>query len=309
MRASRRVRNRIATVAMFVAFLVAAVPLVVMGANVLVQGIGVVTDVDWWTQPIPGDVGRADLADNEQLNDLGFGSRRLGGPGRHVGGAGHAARHRRHLPDRVRGVGHGHPAGHHGRDLPQRVRQEPPPGPVHPVHDRRDDRRAVGRHGCVHLLHLGPALRDPGQVGLRRVARPWPASCCRSSCAPPRRCCGSSRTRCGRPRPPWAPGRGRPPSRWSCPPPCPASPPAPCWPWPGPRARRRPSCSPSASSPPPTGATEGQNTTLSAQIYSQLQNGGDLATQLAWGAAVTLIGIVVGLTLIARFITRRFATQ
>ena len=54
----------------------------------------------------------------------------------------------------------------------------------------------------------------------------------------------------------------------------------------------------------------GQNTTLSAQIYSQLQQRRlDLATQLAWGAAVTLIGIVLVLTLIARLIARRFAIR
>ena len=51
----------------------------------------------------------------------------------------------------------------------------------------------------------------------------------------------------------------------------------------------------------------GQNTSLSAQIYSQFVNGGSLATQLAWGAAVTLVGIVLVLTLSARFITRHFA--
>jgi phosphate transport system permease protein len=50
----------------------------------------------------------------------------------------------------------------------------------------------------------------------------------------------------------------------------------------------------------------GQNTTLSAQIYSQQQNGGPLATQLAWGAAVTLVGIVLVLTLVARAIARRY---
>ncbi len=50
----------------------------------------------------------------------------------------------------------------------------------------------------------------------------------------------------------------------------------------------------------------GPNTTLSAQIYSQQQNGGPLATQLAWGAAVTLVALVVVLTLVARTISRRF---
>ena len=69
----RRVRNRAATVAMAVAFLLAAGPLVLMAANVFSQGLPAVTNLDWWTQPIPADVGRADLAGNEQLQDLGFG--------------------------------------------------------------------------------------------------------------------------------------------------------------------------------------------------------------------------------------------
>ena len=173
MRASRRVRNRIATVAMFLAFLVAAVPLVVMGANVLVQGIGVVTDVDWWTQPIPGDVGRADLADNEQLNDLGFGS---GGSD----GSADQADTSVVLGMQPAIVGTfltvfgasvmAVPLGHPRRHLPPRVRQERPPRPAHPVHDRRDDRRAVDRHGPVHLLHLGRCASGP------RASRPSPAS-------------------------------------------------------------------------------------------------------------------------------------
>ena len=41
--------------------------------NVVSQGIGVVMTTDWWTQPIPGDVSRADLAGNEDLCALGFG--------------------------------------------------------------------------------------------------------------------------------------------------------------------------------------------------------------------------------------------
>ena len=53
----------------------------------------------------------------------------------------------------------------------------------------------------------------------------------------------------------------------------------------------------------------GQNTTLSAQIYSQLQNGGSLATQLAWGAALTLIVIVLVLTMLSRAIARRLAVR
>lgn len=51
----------------------------------------------------------------------------------------------------------------------------------------------------------------------------------------------------------------------------------------------------------------GANTTLSAQIYSQQQNGGVLSTRMAWGAAVTLVAIVLVLTLVARTISRRFS--
>ena len=53
----------------------------------------------------------------------------------------------------------------------------------------------------------------------------------------------------------------------------------------------------------PTGRCTGQNTSLSAQIYSQLATEAPLATQLAWGAAVTLVGIVLVLTLAARGIS------
>ncbi|MEI2700268.1 MAG: ATP-binding cassette domain-containing protein [Microthrixaceae bacterium] len=69
----RRATNSAAGVAMVAAFLVAALPLVIMGVDVVSKGIGVVLDADWWTQPIPGDVSRADLAGNEDLCALGFG--------------------------------------------------------------------------------------------------------------------------------------------------------------------------------------------------------------------------------------------
>ena len=70
----RRVRSSLASVAMVAAFLVAAVPLGLMAVNVFSQGVGVVMSAGWWTRPIPGDVGRSDLANSQQLNDLGFGS-------------------------------------------------------------------------------------------------------------------------------------------------------------------------------------------------------------------------------------------
>jgi phosphate transport system permease protein len=49
-----------------------------------------------------------------------------------------------------------------------------------------------------------------------------------------------------------------------------------------------------------------QNTALSTQIFSNAtQPGGE---PLAWGAALTLIVMVLVLTLLARFVTSRFAT-
>ena len=55
----------------------------------------------------------------------------------------------------------------------------------------------------------------------------------------------------------------------------------------------------------PTGASPVRTRPLGADLFPVRQNGGSLATQLAWGAAVTLVGIVLVLTLTARFITRR----
>jgi phosphate transport system permease protein len=51
----------------------------------------------------------------------------------------------------------------------------------------------------------------------------------------------------------------------------------------------------------------GVNTALSAQIFSNAtQPGGD---SLAWGAALTLITIVLLMTLLARLVTSRFAIR
>ncbi|MCU1455095.1 MAG: hypothetical protein JWN46_3241 [Acidimicrobiales bacterium] len=50
----------------------------------------------------------------------------------------------------------------------------------------------------------------------------------------------------------------------------------------------------------------GQSTTLSFQIYNLITNGGRLSPQMAWGAAFTLIVLVLALTLIARAVSARF---
>jgi phosphate transport system permease protein len=53
----------------------------------------------------------------------------------------------------------------------------------------------------------------------------------------------------------------------------------------------------------------GQSTTLSVQIYSMITNGGKLSPQMAWGAAFTLIAIVLILTSIARGVSSRFVMR
>ena len=51
----------------------------------------------------------------------------------------------------------------------------------------------------------------------------------------------------------------------------------------------------------------GQNTTLSGQIFSNAtQPGGEV---IAWGAALTLIVIVMAFTLAARFVSSRFSVR
>lgn len=69
----RKAKNHIASGLMVAAFLAAAIPLVVMGASVVSQGYQAVLSGSWWTQPIP-ETGRADLSDNQDLADLGFGT-------------------------------------------------------------------------------------------------------------------------------------------------------------------------------------------------------------------------------------------
>lgn len=53
----------------------------------------------------------------------------------------------------------------------------------------------------------------------------------------------------------------------------------------------------------------GQSTTLSYQIFNQITNGGRLSPQMAWGAALTLIVIVLVLTIVARAVSRRFTMR
>ncbi|QXC60445.1 phosphate ABC transporter permease PstA [Aquihabitans sp. G128] len=53
----------------------------------------------------------------------------------------------------------------------------------------------------------------------------------------------------------------------------------------------------------------GQSTTLSFQIYNLITNGGKISPQMAWGAALTLIVLVMVLTTIARTVSARFTMR
>jgi phosphate transport system permease protein len=53
----------------------------------------------------------------------------------------------------------------------------------------------------------------------------------------------------------------------------------------------------------------GQSTTLSFQIYNLITNGGKLSPQMAWGAALTLIVLVLIFTTIARAVSARFTMR
>ncbi|MCB1038034.1 MAG: phosphate ABC transporter permease PstA [Acidimicrobiales bacterium] len=53
----------------------------------------------------------------------------------------------------------------------------------------------------------------------------------------------------------------------------------------------------------------GQSTTLSFQIYNLITNGGKLSPQMAWGAALTLIALVLILTTLARTVSKRFTMR
>ena len=53
----------------------------------------------------------------------------------------------------------------------------------------------------------------------------------------------------------------------------------------------------------------GQSTTLSFQIYNLTTNGGRLSPEMAWGAALTLIVIVMLLNLLARLIAKFFSPK
>jgi phosphate transport system permease protein len=302
----RRVRNAAASVAMVGAFLIAAIPLFAMGASVLSQGLGVVLTVDWWTQPIPGDVGRADLAGNEDLCDLGFGDAaecEAGGSSTSVVegmqpaivgtfltvfGASVMA-----IPLGILGAVYLHEYGKTGR-LARFIRfmtdvMVGVPSVVMGVFiytiwvlnfgtNGKSAFAASLALGCLMLpivvrsseemLKLVPnALREASAaLGTRTWKTTLKVVLPAASAGITSGCLLAVARAAG---------------------------------------ETAPVVFTIGYVTTTNFSMRGQNTTLSAQIYSQLTNGGSIATQLAWGAAVTLVGIVLVLTLTARAISSR----
>jgi len=304
----RRWRNTGASIAMVLAFLVAAVPLVFMGVSVVSQGIGVVMNVDWWTQPIPGDVGRSDLAGNEDLCGLGFGDAAecesgesattvvkgmqpaIVGTFLTVLGASVLA-----IPLGVMGAVYLNEYGKSGRlarfirfmtDVMVGVPSVVMGVFIYSIWVVRFG--TAGKSAFAASLALGCLMLPIVVRSTEEMLRLVPNSMREASAALGTRtwkttikvvlpaaiagitsgCLLAVARAAGETAPVVFTIGFVTTTNWSM---------------------------------------RGQNTTLSAQIYSQLQNGGTIATQLAWGAAVTLVGIVLVLTLAARGISRRFA--
>ena len=304
----RRATNSAAGVAMVAAFLVAALPLVIMGVDVLSKGIGVVLDADWWTQPIPGDVSRADLAGNEDLCALGFGDPEECAAGSSsesvvegmqpaivgtfltVLGASVMA-----IPLGVMGAVYLNEYGKNGRlarfirfmtDVMVGVPSVVMGVFIYSIWVVRFG--TAGKSAFAASLALACLMLPIVVRSTEEMLRLVPNSLREASAALGTRtwkttvkvvlpaaiagitsgCLLAVARAAGETAPVVFTIGFVTTTNWSY---------------------------------------RGQNTTLSAQIYSQLQNGGTIATQLAWGAAVTLVGIVLVLTLAARGISRRFA--
>lgn len=306
----RRVRNTGASVLMVVAFLVALVPLLAMGANVVSQGLSAVTNAAWWTKPIPGDVGRADLAGNSELCDLGFGNpadcESGAAPGETVKGMQPAiigtfltviGASVLAIPLGVLGAVYLNEYGKNSR-LARLIRfmtdvMVGVPSVVMGVfiysiwvvRFGTSGKSAFAASLALACLMLPIVVRSTEEMlrlvpdSLREASaalgtRTWLTTVkvvLPASIAGITSGCLLAVAR--------AAGETAPviftigyitTTNWS---------------------------------------PFGQNTTLSVQIYSQLQNGGVIATQLAWGAAVTLVAIVLVLTLAARGISKRYAVR
>lgn len=307
--AGRRIRNGVASVLMVLAFLAAAVPLVVMGAQVFSQGIGAVTSGGWWSQPIP-ETGRADLSGNETISDLGFGDTsgegssaaadevQLGMAPAIVGtlltvlGASLLA-----IPLGIMGAVYLHEYGKTGR-LARLIRfmtdvMTGVPSVVMGVFIYTiwvlprgvDGKSAFAASLALACLMLPIVVRSTEEMlklvpdSLREASaalgtRTWKTTI---KVVLPAALAGITSGSL------LAVARAA--------------------------GETAPVVFVIGFVTTTNLAYTGQNTTLSAQIYSQQQNGGALSTELAWGAALTLVAIVLVLTLVARAISRRFSIQ
>jgi phosphate transport system permease protein len=290
---------------MVVSFLLVAAPLVVMGANVVSKGISVVLTADWWSKPIPSDVGRADLAGNEDLANLGFGddsgadtSVQLGMQPAIVGtlitvltsslmaiplgvlgavylneygGNRRLAKVIRFMTDVMVGV----PSVVMGVFIYS----------IWVLRYGTDGKSAFAASLALACLMLPIVVRSTEEM-LRLVPNALRDA---SAALGTRKFRTTTRVV------------------------LPAA-------LPGITSGALLAVARAAGETAPVVFTigivfstnarlSGQNTTLSAQIYSQLQKGGSLATQLAWGAALTLIVIVLLLTMLSRSIARRLAVR
>lgn len=303
----RRMRNLLATAAMVAAFLVAALPLLLMVVTVMSKGARVLGSADWWTHPIPGDVGRVDLAGNPLMCRLGYGDPRscAGAAGAMslvkgmqpaivgtlltVCGASVLA-----VPLGIMGAVHLHEYGRNGRtarlirfttDVMTGIPSVVMGVFIYSIWVIRFG--TAGRSAFASSLALACLMLPIVVRSTEEMLRLVPDSLREASAALGAR---TWLTTTKVVLPAAAPGivSG-----------CLLA-----------VARAAGETAPVVFTIGFVTTTNwsfrGPNTTLSAQIYSQFTNGGQVATQLAWGAAVTLVVIVLLLTITARFVTRRF---
>src|ERR1039457_353462 len=133
----RRTKNRIATALMVLAFVLVIIPLGFVLFTVISKGASVISG-SFLTSAIAVNVAPANV----------------GGIGPAIAGT-----------IEITSLATVMAVRRTGRGLPQRVRRQQTAGAAHRIHVRRDDRRAVYRHGAFHLLDLGAALRllGPGR--------------------------------------------------------------------------------------------------------------------------------------------------
>ena len=176
------------------------------------------------------------------------------------------------------------------------------------IDGRRDDRRALDRHGPVHLHRLGAAFQE--QTGF---AGSLALACLMLPVVHPQ--LGGDAPAGPRRAAPGEPGAGRAPladhrAAWSCRPRSPASPAASLLAI----ARAAGETAPSARqigliNTVNPNLFSGPNTALSTQIFRNASQPFAVANDRAWGAALTLVAIVLVITIIARFIANRFAIK